>query len=100
MSTARLHQLTDFGGTGSVQGRLAELLSLMTRQTKVQATDGTALHLADVGTVLSIVAFTTSTGALARQSLLVEPTDYTVSDGDITPAGDHHLETWVITYRP
>ena len=100
MSTARLHQLTDFVGVGGKTGRLAELLTLSLRQVKATATNETALGLRDIGTVTSIMAFTRSSGAAATKTLLTQPTDYTVANGDITPVGDHSLETWVITYRP
>lgn len=85
---------------GAQRGDLAEILKLGVRQIKRQGTNATALGLTDVGTVTSILAFTTSTGAGATKTLLVEPDDYTVANGDITPVGDHSAQTWLITYRP
>ena len=75
-------------------------MTLAIRQVKRQGTNGAALGLKDVGTVTSIIAATTADGALATQTLLTEPTDYTVAHGDITAVGNHSSETWIITYRP
>jgi hypothetical protein len=70
------------------------------KQVKTAATNATALGLSDVGTVISIVAFTTSSGAIAAKGILAEGAgaDYTVAAGDVTPVGDHSSQTWVITY--
>jgi len=100
LTTERMHQLTSFAGVGGKTGKLAELYSLAVRQIKRQGTNATALGLSDVDTVTSIIAFTTSDGAAATKALLVEPTDYTVGNGDITPVGDASAQTWIITYRP
>lgn len=82
------------------QGNMAEVLQLGVRQIRHRATNEVALGLTDIGTVTSILAFTTSSGAGATKTLLVEGTDFSVRAGDIVPIGDHSAETWVITYRP
>lgn len=85
---------------GAQAGNLAEILGLAARVIKIKATNATALGRTDIVRVKTILAFTTSTGAPATQTLLVEGTDYTVANGDVTPVGDHSAETWVIAYTP
>lgn len=98
LTSKKLHQATDFAGIG--KDTLIEALKLSVRQIKVIGTNATALGFADIGNVTSVIAFTTSSGAAATQALLVEGTDYTVANGDITPTGDARSQTWIITYRP
>ena len=95
----RLSLLEDFSPAGKAAD-LGDIVSLGVRQVRLPATNATALGLTDVGTVTSILAFTASSGAAATKALLVEGTDFTVSGGDITPAGDASTQLWVITYRP
>lgn len=99
LTQARLNRLTNFC-PGCRAGNLSEILQLGVRQVQVKATNATALGLEDVGVVTSILAFVNASGAPATQTLLIEGTDYTVADGDVTPAGDASAQTWLITYRP
>jgi len=98
--TERRRQLLNSFSPACKQADCAELSALGVRQVRIPATNATPLGLADVSTVTSILAFVASSGAPATQTLLQEPTDYTVGGGDVTPVGDHSSELWVITYRP
>ena len=79
---------------------LEEFLKHATRTIQIAATNATALGRRDIGTVVAIEAFTTSSGAPATKTLLHKYTDFTVGGGDVTPVGDHSAETWIIHYRP
>jgi hypothetical protein len=91
--------LQDFSLSAKAAG-LGNLIGLCDRNRTLIATNATPLGLTDVTTVTTVEAFTTSTGAGAAKTLLLENIDFTVGGGDITPVGDHSAETWVIHYRP
>lgn len=97
---AKIRSLLNDYSPASKAANLASILGLASRQRTLPATNATALGLTDVTTVTSVEAFTTSTGAPATKTLLLQNIDFTVGGGDITPIGDHSAETWVITYRP
>lgn len=95
----RLSLIKDFSPAAKAAD-LGELAQLSVRQVRLPATNATALGLTDVRVVTSILAYTTSSGAAATKALLVEGTDFTVANGDVTPTGNSAAQTWVITYRP
>jgi len=64
-----------------------------------EADDYTTELYDKIGTVVSVVAYTTTTGVLVGVKLL--DTDFTVEDKKLKDAtsGDHSSESWIVTYR-
>lgn len=89
-----------------VSSGLGDIVALSTRQIRVAATNATTLKdrdgrtICDVALVTSIEAFVAADGSPAAQTLLIQGTDYTVTNGTVVPIGDHSTELWVVTYRP
>lgn len=75
---------------------VANLFSLAVRQVRVSGVNNAALGLFDVGVVTSIMGIA-SNGAVTG---LIEGTDYTTANGDVTILTNQTANTLVITYRP
>lgn len=75
---------------------VANLFSLAVRQVRVPGVNNAALGLFDVGTVTSIVGIA-SNGTVTG---MIEGTDYTTANGDVTILTNQTGKTLVITYRP
>jgi len=95
----RLDRMNNYSSAAK-EADLADIATSAVRSVNRLATNATAFQMSDVRTVVAIYAFVASTRAPATKTLLEENTDFTVSNGDITPIGDHSTEVWVVLYRP
>lgn len=85
--------------TGVNAAGLASDVANRTRVAVVAGTNGAIINNpSDVGTVLAVLAITTSTGAAAAKLLQAVTTDYTVAAGKVTCVGDKSALTLIIVY--
>lgn len=97
LTADRLEAVTKYSPGGEILG---ELLANGARVIAANGANNARLGRSDIGTVIAVLAFTTSTGAPASKTLLTRGVDYQTAEGDLGAIGDHTAETWVVIYRP
>lgn len=103
--TTRQREQLNFGGLkdAKLNEKIDELIDELNArpvQAVVAGTNGTEIASpSDIGTVISVQAFVTSSGAAAAKALLAPTTDYTVANGKLTCVSNQSANTLVVTYR-